>query len=329
MIPTANDVEQARELLSRYFRPTRLVPAESLALRSGGHVHLKIESDLPTGSFKPRGALNALLTTAAQRPVPGVVAASTGNHGAAVAYAARIAKIGATIFLPDNPNPVKRARIVALGAEVIERGTMGGSAASEGAAEFAREHGHYFLDDASDPLVPAGTATSASEILDAIPAPDVIFVPIGDTALIRGVAAEAKRRHPGVRIIGVQAEQAPAYVRSWQQGEVVVPDVCDTIADGLASLHPLETNVSAIRELVDEVRLVSELELLDAIGILLLDEHVVAEPAGAAATAAFLQDPSAYADADIVLLVTGANLSPEVLRRVTANRPSARSTVCD
>jgi threonine dehydratase len=313
MVP--GQVEHARELLSQYLRPTRLVSAESLAQRGGAHVYLKIESDLPTGSFKPRGALNALLTTAAQRDVPGVVAASTGNHGAAVAYAARIAKVGATIFLPENPNPVKRARIVALGAKVVERGAMGESGVSEGAAEFAREHGHYFLDDASDPLVPAATATIASEILDEIPAPDVIFVPMGDTALIRGVAAEAKRRHPGVRIIGVQAEQAPAYVRSWQQGEVVVPDTCDTIADGLASLHPLEANVIAIRELVDEVRLVSESELLDAIRILLLDEHVVAEAAGAAATAAFLQASSAYADAEIVLLITGANLSPEVLRR--------------
>src|SRR5499427_9145955 len=144
-------MEQARELLGRYLRPTRLVLAESLARRSVARVFLKIESDLPTGSFKPRGALNALLTTAAQRPVPGVVAASTGNHGAAVAYAARIAKVGATIFLPENPNPVKRARIVALGAKVIERGDMGGSAASEGAGEFAGEYGHYFLDNASDP----------------------------------------------------------------------------------------------------------------------------------------------------------------------------------
>jgi len=315
MIPSAKEVEHARELLSRYFRPTRLVSAASLAQRSGAHVHLKIETDLPTGSFKPRGAMYALLTTAAQRPVSGVVAASTGNHGAAVAYAARIARVGATIFLPENPNPVKRARIVALGAKVIERGAMGSSSASEAAAEFACEHGHYFLDDASDPLVPVGTATIASEMLEEIPAPDVIFAPMGDTALIRGVAAEAKRRHPGVRMVGVQAEQAPAYVRSWQQRRLVITDKCDTIADGLASLHPVEANVTAIREMVDEVRLVSESELLDAIRILLLDEHVVAEGAGAAATAAFLQNPSAYADAKIVLLVTGANISPEVLRR--------------
>src|SRR5262245_31110553 len=235
MIASAKDVERARALLGQYLRPTRLVSAESLAGRSGARVYLKIESDLPTGSFKLRGALNALLTSATQRMLPGVVASSTGNHGAAVAFAARIAKIGATIFLPENPNPVKRARIVALGAKVVERGAMGQTAASEGAAEFARDHGYYLLDDASDPLVAAGTATIASEILDEISAPDVIFVPMGDTALIRGVAIEAKRRHPGARIVGVQAEQAPAYVRSWQQRRVGVEGACETMADGLAA----------------------------------------------------------------------------------------------
>jgi threonine dehydratase len=143
----------------------------------------------------------------------------------------------------------------------------------------------------------------------------VIFVPIGDTALIRGVAAEAKRRHPMVRIVGVQAEQAPAYTRSWQQGRVIVTETCDTIADGLATRHPLEANVYAIRELVDEVRLVSERELLAAIRLLLLDEHVVAEASGAAATAAFLQDASGFAGQTVVLLMTGANVPPEVLRR--------------
>jgi threonine dehydratase len=317
-VPSARQVEEARELLSKYFRPTRLVRAESLERRADGKVYLKIESDLPTGSFKPRGALNALLTNAGRRTLAGVVAASTGNHGAAVAYAARIANLAATIFLPENPNPVKRARILGLGAKVVERGAVDQLAAIEAAAAFAREHGHYFLDDSSDLLVPAGAATIASEILDEVPRPDAIFVPIGDTALIRGVAAETKRRHPTVRIVGVQAEQAPAYARSWEQGRVIVTETCDTIADGLATRHPLEANVHAIRQLVDEVRLVSERELLDAIRLLLLDEHIVAEGAGAAATAAFLRNASAYAGQSVVLLMTGANLSPEVLRRAVS-----------
>ncbi len=315
MIPTAKQVEDARKLLRRYLRPTRLVRAESLERHSGTQVYLKLESELPTGSFKPRGALYALLKNAEQRALAGVVAASTGNHGAAVAYAARFVNLPATIFLPENPNPVKRARIVTLGARVVERGAAHQSAATEGAAAFAREQGHYFLDDASDPLIPAGTATIAAEILDEMARPDAIFVPMGDTALVRGVSAEAKRRHPAVRIIGVQAEQAPAYARSWQEGRVVVTETCDTIADGLATRHPLEANVRAIRELVDEVRLVSERELLDTIGVLLLDEHLVAEAAGAAATAAFLQDAAAYAGLNVVLLITGANVPREVLRR--------------
>jgi threonine dehydratase len=125
IVPTATEVQEARELLRKYLQPTRLVRAESLERCSKGQVHLKIESDLPTGSFKPRGALFALLTNAERGALAGVVAASTGNHGAAVAYAARIVNLAATIFLPENPNPVKRARILGLGAKIVERGRCG------------------------------------------------------------------------------------------------------------------------------------------------------------------------------------------------------------
>lgn len=133
-----------------------------------------------------------------QRSIRGVVAASTGNHGAAVAYAACLAKLPGTIFLPQSPNPIKRARIVALGATVKEVEWKPESLGNAAAA-FAEEHGFYFLNDASDELVPVSTATIAAEILDELPTPDVIIVPMGDTALIRGVAAEAKRRHAAVR----------------------------------------------------------------------------------------------------------------------------------
>jgi threonine dehydratase len=314
MIPTSEQVKEAREFLSRFLRPTRLIRADSLE-RDNTKVYLKLESDLPTASFKPRGALYALLKNVERRDMEAVVAASTGNHGAAVAYAARFAKVRATIFLPHNPNPVKRARILALGATVIELGADDESTVTEAAAAFTREHKYYFLDDSSDPLVPVGTATIAAEILDELPRPDVIFVPMGDTALIRGVAAEAKRRHPEVRIIGVQAEEAPAYARSWHEGRVIVTDTCDTIADGLATRIPLDENVREIRALVDEVSLVSEYELLAAVRTLLFDEHIVAEPAGAAATAAYLRESAAYAGRNVVLLVTGANIPHEILRR--------------
>ena len=312
--PTAEQVNDARELLRRLLRPTRLVRAERLGGGTDTRIYLKLETELPTRSFKPRGALYALMKTLQQRSVKGVVAASTGNHGAAVAYAARLAKLPATIFLPQSPNPIKRARIVALGANVAEVERKAESL-GDAAASFAKGHDYYFLNDASDELVPVGTATIAAEILDELPTPDVILVPMGDTALIRGVAAEAKRRHPGVRIVGVQAAQAPSYFRSWREDRVVTTDTCDTIADGLATCVPLAENVREIRRLVDEVCLVSEEEMLRGIRALLFEEHVVAEAAGAAPLAALLQNPTAYAGRSVVLLVTGANITHELLRR--------------
>jgi len=323
VITTNEQVNAARELLRRFFKPTRLVRAERLGRDSDSRVFLKLETDLPTGSFKPRGALYALMKNLQRRDIRAVVAASTGNHGAAVAYAAQLAKLPATIFLPESPNQIKRARIVALGATVKEVESKGPSLANTAAA-FAQEHDYYFLNDASDELVPVGTATIAAEILDEMPTPDVMIVPMGDTALIRGVATEAKRRHPVVRIVGVQAAQAPAYARSWQEDQVVTTDTCDTIADGLATCIPLEANVRAIRSLVDEVRLVSEDELLQGIRTLLFEEHLVAEAAGAATTAAFLQNPTAYAGRSVVLLITGSTIPHELLSQ--AARQTAQSS---
>lgn len=311
-------VDEARELLRRFLRPTRLVQAARLGRDSDTRINFKLETDLPTGSFKPRGAIYALMKTVERGSIKGVVAASTGNHGSAVAYAARLANLPATIFLPLSPNPIKRSRIVALGATLKEIEWKPDSLGNA-AAEFAREHDYYFLDDGVDALVPVGTATIAAEILDELPAPDVIIVPMGDTALIRGVAAEAKRRHPDVKIVGVQAAQAPSYVRSWQEGRVVAMETCDTIADGLATYVPLEPNVRAIRELVDDVCLVSEDEMVHAIGTVLYEEHIVAEPAGAATTAAYLQNPAAYAGRNIVLLVTGSNIPHELLRQAATS----------
>jgi threonine dehydratase len=319
MILTSEQVNNARELLRRFLRPTRLIPAERIGRDSNTQIYLKLETELPTGSFKPRGALYALMNNLDRRPIKGVVAASTGNHGAAVAYAARLANLPATIFLPKSPNQIKRARIVELGGTVKEVEGKDQTLA-DAAAAFAQEHDYYFLDDASDELVPVGTATIAAEILDELPTPDVIIVPMGDTALIRGVAAKAKGRHPAVRIVGVQAAQAPSYARSWHEGRVVTTDTCDTIADGLATCVPLEPNVRAIRELVDEVVLVSEEELLQGVRTLLFDEHLVAEAAGAAPTAAYLQNPTAYANRSVVLLVTGSNIPHELLSQAATSR---------
>ena len=304
----------ARSILSRYLPVTRLVAASSLRRFSGGEVYLKLESELPTGSFKPRGALYALTVNQSRREIREVVASSTGNHGAAVAYAAKLLGVKATIFLPSNPNPVKRARIAELGATIVEEGLPDLAAAFQLASEYAKAYGVYFLNDATDPNVHFGPATIACEIFDVLPSAEAIYVPMGDTALIRGVASAAKHISPDVRIIGVQAEQAPSYYLSWKEGQVVTTETCDTIADGLATRTPNEQNVRDILQLVDDVRLVSEEQMLSAIWHLLVEEHIVAEPAGAAATAALMQSGQ-KAGRNAVALVTGANISTVVLQR--------------
>lgn len=313
MNPTISVIREAQELLRRYLPVTRLVPAPWFSRGKKSSVFLKLECELPTGSFKPRGALYALAVNLARGPIREVVASSTGNHGAAVAYVAKQLGVKATIFLPENPNPVKRARIADLRASIVETGVGDQTAAIREAEAYAQREGAYLLHDATDPDLPAGPATIAWEILDQLPDVDTIYVPMGDTALIRGVAAGAKQRSPKIRIVGVQAELAPAYYLSWKRGEAVTTEDCDTIADGLATRITEPANVQAIREMVDDVCLVKEAQMLEAIRHLLFEEHVVAEPAGAATAAAWLQ--SASSGANVVLLVTGANISHEVLRR--------------
>ena len=306
-------IRQARQLLSGRLSSTRLVQAPFLAAQTGKRISLKLETELPTSSFKIRGALYTLTVNLNRRAIPEVVASSTGNHGAAVAYAAKALGVKARIFLPANPNPVKRNRIVALGAEIVEQG-KDISDAFESALEYVSRSGAFFLNDATDPDLPAATGVIGLEIFEQRPTADAVIVPMGDTALIRGVAAAIKPSSRQTRIIGVQAEKAPAYSLSWKKGELVKTDACDTIADGLATRTPDPANVAAIRECVDDVVTVSEEQMLRAIRTLLLEEHILAEPAGAASTAALLRKPSMPAK-DVVLVVSGANISQEVLRQ--------------
>ena len=265
---------------------------------------------LPTGSFKPRGALFALASNLKRRRIEEVIACSTGNHGAAVAFAASSLGVPATIFLPEHPVPVKRKKIEQLGARIVDTGSPDLAGAFQHANEYARRPGVYFLNDATDPDLPAGPATIAMELLEQLPAMTTVIVPMGDTALIRGIGAALKQRAPSVRVVGVQAERAPSYYLSWQQGKAVQTDTCNTCADGLATRTPDEGNVASIREVVDEVLLVKEEEMLDAIRRLRREEGLLAEPAGAAAVAAYLS--SGPRTGQTALLVTGRNISEAV-----------------
>jgi threonine dehydratase len=316
--PTIGEILEAQRLLAGYFPATPLVRAFGIS-QPGVDAYLKLETHLPTGSFKPRGALFALAQALSTRKVTEVTASSTGNQGAAVAWAAKTLGVAATIFLPVKPNPVKRKKIADLGARIVEVGGLDITHAFAEAWAYSATTGAYFLNDASDPHLPAGPGTIGLEILSELTPVRAVYVPMGDTALIRGLAAAMKATHRNIRIIGVQAERAPSYYLSWKEGKPVEAEIGDTCADGLATKTAMPENVRAIRELVDDVRLVTEEELFDAIRLLYEREKVVAEPAGAAATAAFLQQPPGEGPA--VLLVSGANISDAVRHR--AGLPAA------
>jgi threonine dehydratase len=311
--PTLESIQSARSFLAKHFAPTRLVEAPSLSRDAKRRVCLKLEMELPTGSFKVRGALWALSEKLRTAAVKEVVASSTGNHGAAIAFAAQKLGVKATIFLPEKNNPVKRARIAELGAVIVEKGSEDLAAAWQAAEEYARKTGAYFLNDATDPVLPAGPGTIGIEVLEQLPEVTSVYVPMGDTALIRGVAAAIKQTRPSVKITGVQAATAPSYFLSWKSGVATETQTCNTIADGLSTRTPDAENVRAIRGLVDDVVLVSDEEMLRAIALLQIREQVLAEPAGASATAAILKQNSLGEQISVVL-VTGANIPDDTLQ---------------
>jgi threonine dehydratase len=315
-------IERARSFLRDRLPLTRLVHAESLSRISGAEVFLKLETEFPTGSFKVRGALNALRCAREQGPLSGVVTSSTGNHGAAVAYAARALAVPATVFLPERSNPVKRSRIASLGARIVETG-RDLEESRQDAARFADERRHFNVVDGQNDDITAGAGTMACEILEQLPETSAIYIPIGDSSLIRGVAFAAKHLKPDLRIIGIQAEGAPVYYCSWKDGRVATCGPADTIADGMAARVAREENVVEIRRWVDDIVLVSDTAMLRAIAHLLIEEHVVAEPSGAASTAALLAAGSVHAGQRVVLIVTGANISPDVLRQAVEHSLSS------
>ena len=304
----------ALQLLREKFEETTLVHSPRLTERLGVDTHLKVESTLPTGSFKVRGAYYSLWKQHQSAPVAEVVAASTGNHGAAVAWAARELGIKSRIFVPVGANAVKTGRIKSLGATLTETGADI-EAARRAAEAHAASTGGMVLDDATSAEVPIGAATIGVEILEQLPNCATIVVPVGDSALIRGVAAAAKAAKPNVVIVGVQAENAPSYYESWRTGRVVTTETANTMADGLATTTPNAYNVERVRALVDEMTLVSEDDMLWAMRLLRETDNLIAEPSSAASVAA-IRSLKGKLSGPVVALITGGNVAPEIEARL-------------
>jgi threonine dehydratase len=308
VVPTVEEIERAARRLDPAFAASPLLRGTALDDDAGVRVALKVETLNPIRSFKGRGALTWMREAGAG--APGVVCASAGNFGQGLAYAARAAGIPSHVFVARAANPDKVAAMRRLGAQV-EVGGEDYEAAIGAATRFADESGLRLVQDGLDPWIAAGAGTIALELTDAGDGvlPDVAIVPVGNSALILGIAVWLRHRRPGVRIVGVCAEGAPAPALSWRR-HAVVREPVSTVADGIGVGEPFRESVDGMLQLVDDMVLVSEAALRAAVRRVASATGVLVEAAGAAGVAALLADPGAFGDATVFTPLCGANLPP-------------------
>jgi threonine dehydratase len=318
---TGADVEAAAALLDGVVRRTPLVHSRALAERVGGPVWLKCENLQHTGSFKIRGAYTRISRLTDAERARGVVAASAGNHAQGVALAARLLGAQATVFMPESAPLPKLAATTAYGAEIH----MVGQTLAEplvAAAEFAEQTGAVFIHPFEHRDVIAGQGTVGLEILDQCPDLQTVVVSAGGGGLLSGIAVAVKSRRPDVRVVAVQAEGAAAFPGSLAAGRPVPLATMATMADGIAVPAPGELTFAHVRELVDEMRTVSEEDLSRALLFCLERAKLVVEPAGVAAVAAVLADPASFAP-PVAAVISGGNIDPVLLLKVVQHGMAA------
>ena len=314
-MPSLRDVIAARPHVYRYLRPTPLYHYPGLSELIGARVWVKHENHQPVGAFKVRGGLNLVARLSEKERASGLFTASTGNHGQSIAYAARAHGVRATIAVPEGANPGKVAAMRGLGAEVAFHGADFDSA-REWVMAMAAARGGRFVGPTEELLI-HGVGTYALEIVEDLPDVDAIIVPVGAGSGVCATGIVAKAINPAIQVIGVQSAQAPAIQMSWACGKAVSADM-NTVAEGLATRVPFENTQRIMREYLDDFVLVEDAAIEDAILLLLEHTHNIAEGAGAAALAAAIKLGPRLAGKNVVLVLSGGNLSVDQLRRLLA-----------
>jgi threonine dehydratase len=307
-LPSPDSILAAARRLEGVARRTPLTRSAALSAVAGGDVWLKRENEQVTGSFKLRGAYNALASLDAEERERGVVAASAGNHGLGVAHAADLLGVPATIFIPRTAPEVKREGIKRLGA-VVDATQPDYDAAHAMATRYARERRSRFVDPCHGPDLLAGQGTVALEIVQELPGVAAVVVPVGGGGLVAGVGGLLRALAPAVRIVGSQSVETAAMARSLDAGRVVEVPVTPTLADGLAGQIDDEA-LAAGREALDAIVTLSEREIAEAIAFLAREEGMVVEGSGAVAAGAVLHGRIAALPTPAVVIVSGGNIDP-------------------
>lgn len=320
-LPTLAGIENALQRIRPYLGETPLLRSELLSRALGGDVWLKVDTMSPIASFKLRGAMTDILRAHERSQLARVITSSTGNHGQAVAYAANLLGLKADVFLPAQANPVKAATVRAFGAQLHLVGRDNTQAKSEAKA-LAESTGGHFVDDGESLDLMEGAGTLGLEVAHGLGDIHTLMVPVGDAPLITGAGIALKAIQPNARAVGVQATGAAALADSYRLGEQVTREV-DTLADGLASRYPAARAFAGIRSVADQVLTVDDHQLLSAMHTLAECGHVLVEPAGAASLAGAWSIRDQLKDQRIVLILSGANVTMDVLRAALNTPPLA------
>ncbi len=309
MLPTAADVNAAAHRLHGVVKRTPLLHSQGLSASANVDVFLKCENLQRTGSFKLRGAYNALATLPDHARAAGIVASSAGNHGLGVAMSARLLGVRARIFMPANAPAVKRDGVIALGAEV-DQSQPHYDAAHDAAVTYADAHGMTFVNPCAGAPLLAGQGTVAVEVLAELPMVRTVIVPVGGGGLVGGMGAFLRAVAPGVRIVGAQSEHTNAMALSLAAGRRVEIGYGPTLADGLAGQID-EEGLAIGRFAIDEMCVVSEAQVSEAVAWLSQAHALRAEGSGAVGVAVLRAGCGAHWRGPIAVIVSGGNIDEE------------------
>lgn len=313
------DIQKAQETIKDIVKRTDILESTKLSIMTGANIYYKCENLQKTGSFKVRGACNKISNLTEQEKANGVIASSAGNHAQGVALGATMNNIEATIVMPATAPLAKVTATKSYGANVILEGLVYDDAYAK-AVEIQKETGATFLHPFNDEYVIAGQGTIGLEIFEQMNNKvDTILCPIGGGGIIAGVAVAAKALNPNVKIIGVQTANIPSMHESMKAGKVTTAFKATSVADGISVKTVGELTFSIVKNLVDEVVLVEEDEIAEALLFLLENQKVVAEGSGAVTTAAILSEKyKPKANENVVCIISGGNIDVNTLNRIIA-----------
>jgi threonine dehydratase len=312
------DIQNARKAIVPFVKCTPLVRSQFLSKLCDGNVLLKLENLQITNAFKIRGALNRLLHLSMEER-GGIITASAGNHGQAVAYAAQKLNFYARIVVPKTTPKIKIDGIKKYGADLVLFGDTYDEAEQK-AKELARKDGCAYISPYDDELIIAGHGTIGLEIIEAFPNVDAVIVPVGGGGLISGISIAIKSIKPSVQVIGVQSEASPVMYESLKVGRIVEARKAETIAEGLSGgIEKGSITFKIAQEYVDEVLLVREETVKRAIFLLWKYEKQVTEGSGAAAIAPIIENRSKFAGKTVAAVITGGNIDAKLFQSILAS----------